>query len=234
MLGSTMKMGKAKQRIHDRFAEIEAALSDLEPSAIGVKPVQDLGNDGLIQRRYRNRLQGAFLLLYHLQDDVKRFAKKTGKPKNVIDEFADKSLWVKLCIRAGNTHKHGLGGRSKNATVINGLLYVVKMEPNQQPTPNSDAIVIGMAVADAEYGTFPSQRILQGAIQDWVQFLAAEFELDLSVWLSRCIPKSDGPAIELKPGTKPTVPLGSTVTFELPENFRKIAQEDAAKRRDGT
>ena len=229
-----MRKSKAEQKIHDRFAEIEAALLDLEPSAIGVKPVRDLANGGIIQRQYKNRLQGALLLLYHLRDDVKRFAKRIGKPKDVIDKFADSSLWVKLCIRAGNTHKHGLGGRSKNATIIDGLVYAVKMEPNQQQTPNSDAIVMGMYVADADYGTFSAQYVLRGAMQDWVQFLAAEFGLKLSGWMSRCIPKSDGPAFKLKDGNHLMVPLGSTITCEMPENLRNAIQEDVAKRRDAT
>ena len=225
-------MRKSAQRINDRFAQIEAALSDLEPSAFGVRPVKELKDGGLIQRRYKNRLQAAFLLLYHLQDDVKRHAKKAGKQKSCIDEFVNQSLCVKLCVRAGNTHKHGLGGRSKNATVITGLIYTVKLEPGHEVTEDSDAIVVDMALADADYGTFPSQRIVQGAIQDWVNFLKSELDLDLSDWLSRCIPKKDAPPIKLSADRGQSVPLGSTVTFELPEQLRTLAQQDAAKRRD--
>ena len=227
-------MPKSEQQIIDRLAEIEAALADLQPSAFGIHPVKDLGADGLVQRQYKNRLQAAFLLLYHLQDDVKRFAKRKGGNKQAVNDFVAKSLWVKLCVRAGDTHKHGLGGRSKNATIVHGLIYVVKTDEAKSPSPASDAIVVGMTVADADYGTFPSQRILEGALLDWVQFLSAEYKLDVSDWLSRCIPKGTGPEIQISPGENPTVPLGSTLTFELPKNLRDLAQGDAAKRRDET
>jgi hypothetical protein len=225
-------MDKAPQKVLDRLAEIEAALDDLKPSSFGNVKVKDLNSGSLIDRRMRNRLHCAFLLLYHLQDDVKKLAKKCRLPKTAIDEFANQSLWVKLCIRAGNTHKHGLGGRSRNATLPNGLIYAVEVGPDEKPSSESKAIVMGMIVADADLGAFPSQKILEGALRDWGGFLNAKFSIDIASLVSRCYPASKGPTMSLKPDEHPVVPLGTTLIFELPEKTRNMAQEDSAKRRD--
>jgi hypothetical protein len=226
---------KAEQRILDRFDEIEAALLDLKPREFGVFRVQDLIGGGLIERRYSNRLMGVFLLLYHLQDDVKRLAKRKRLTGDPVSAFTDQSLWVKLCIRAGNTHKHGFGGRSRNATYSNGLLYVVKIKSGEkpsQPSPNSEAIVIGMIVADADYGVFHSQSIIEGALHDWAHFLSVQCGLDLSCWLSRCVPAKQGPTVRLQHSDHPDVPLGATVVMEIPTELTNVARRDAARRRD--
>ena len=225
-------MDKAPQRVLNRLAEIEAALDDLKPSSFGNVKVKDLNSGGLIDRRMRNRLHSAFLLLYHLQDDVKKLAKKCRLPKSAVNEFANQSLWVKLCIRAGNTHKHGLGGRSRNATLPNGLISAVEVEPDEKPSADSKAIVIGMIVADADLGTFASQNILEGALRDWGEFLNAKFSIDITTLVSRCYPASQGPTLKLKSDEHPSVPLGATLIFELPEKTRDMAQQDAARRRD--
>lgn len=222
----------AEQRIIERFDEIEAALFDLKPMEFGIFKSQQLAEDGLIQRRYRNRLVGAFLLLYHLQDDVKRLAKRRNFSRSVVNDFVDHSLWVTLCVRAGNTHKHGLGGRSRNATFPNGLLTVVKAQSGEKPSPSNEAIVIGMIIADADHGVFHSKSIIEGALRDWVEFLAVQFELDLSSWLARCIPAKPGPTIELRNNDHPNVPLGATLTMELPEDIQSAIVADAAKRRE--
>ncbi len=222
---------KAEQRIFERFDEIEAALFDLKPMEFGIFKWKQLSEDDLIQRRYRNRLMSVFLLLYHLQDDVKRLSKRRKLPPSIVNDFVDHSLWVKLCVRAGNTHKHGLGGRSRNATFPNGLLIVVKTRSGEKSSPSNEAIVIGMIVADADHGVFHSKSIIEGALRDWVEFLTVQFELDLSNWESRCIPTKPGPTIKLRNKDHPNVPLGATLTMELPEDFQNVVVADAAKRR---
>ncbi len=62
--------------------------------------------------------------------------------------------------------------------------------------------------------------------------LCTNFVIQPRNWLSLCIFKNVDPVIKLNPDTKPSVPLGATVTFELPEKFRTVAQRDAARRRD--
>lgn len=223
---------KASQKVLDRLAEIEAALDDLKPSSFGIVKVKDLSSGSFIDRRTRIRLHSAFLLLYHLKDDVKKLARKRRLPKTAIDEFANQSLWVKLCIRAGDTHKHGLGGRSRNATLASGFIYAVKVTPDEKPSSDSEAIVIGMIVSDADLGTFHSQKILEGALRDWAEFLNAKFGIDISALVSRCFPASEGPTLKVKPDEHPSVPLGATLIFELPEKIRDLAQQNSARRRD--
>ena len=222
----------AEQRIIERFDEIEAALFDLKPMEFGIFESQQLTEDGLIQRRYRNRLMSAFLLLYHLKDDVKRLAKRRNLSRSIVDDFVDHSLWVKLCVRAGDTHKHGLGGRSKNATFPNGLLKVVKTRSGEKSSPSNEAIVIGMIIADADHGVFHSKSIIEGALRDWAGFLSAKFNLDLSNWIAHCIPAKPGPTIELRHDAHPYVPLGATLTMELPQDLQKAIVSDAVKRRE--
>ena len=222
----------AKQRVLERFDEIEAALFDLRPTIFGIFSDQQLTDGSLIQRRYRNRLMSAFLLLYHLKDDVKRLAKRNNLAPTVVDDFVASSKWVTLCVRAGDTHKHGLGGRSRNATIPNGLLKVVKTVPGEPPSPKSDAIVIGMVIADADHGAFHSKSILDGALRDWVRFLEAQFKLDLSSWELRCIPPKPSPIVRLHHGDNPSVPMGATLEMELPREIQVGVVADASRRRD--
>jgi len=225
------KIDNKVEKIYQRLSEIEAAVSDVSPSSFGVKKVRELQGGGIVEMQFKNRLQSVFILLYHVLDDARRLAKVKKIKKTTVDEFSKKSLWVNLCIRAGNTHKHGLGDRSKNGTLLNGLIYVVKVGPNDQQTPESDALLIGMAVADADYGTFPSQKLIEGALLDWRTFLNKVLDVDISTWVNRCIPDKSK-AVPLQQGENIEVPLGTTLTFEIPKNMRDFAQKQASKKRD--
>ena len=223
---------QATQRIFERFDEIEAALFDLRPAIFGTFSSQQLTEDSLIQRRYRNRLMSAFLLLYHLKDDVKRLAKRSSLVPTVVDDFVASSRWVTLCVRAGDTHKHGLGGRSRNATIPNGLLTVVKTASGEPLSPKNDAIVIGMVIVDADHGAFHSKSILDGAVRDWARFLGAQFNLNLSSWELGCVPPKQGPVVRLRHGEHPSVPLGATLEMELPVEIQTGVVADVSKRRE--
>ena len=52
--------------------------------------------------------------------------------------------------------------------------------------------------------------------------LCTNFVIQPRNWLSLCIFKNVDPVIKLNPDTKPSVPLGATVTFELPENLELL------------
>lgn len=230
------KIDNKVEKIYQRLAEIEAAVSDVSPSSFGVKKVRELESGGLVETQFKNRLNNAFLLLYHLQDDAKRLAKDKNINKVTVDEFRSNSSWVKLCIRAGDTYKHGLGGRSKNGTLLNGLLYAVKTESHEQPKsehpkPEYDAILIGMLVADADYGTFPSQILIEGALLEWRDFLNEVLDVDISDWVNRCIPDKSN-IVPLQQGKIIEAPLGTTFIFEIPENMRDLVQKQVIKERD--
>ena len=176
----------------------------------------------------------AFLLLSHLRDDARRLAKRIGVDQSVVSSFVDRSLPVHLCVRAGDTQKHGLGGRSKNATISNGFICVIKSEPGQSPNSSSDTIVEGMVLVDAIHGVFHSHVIIKQAIHDWVNFLASELALDLQqevdAWLPRKVPD-----YVIKQGDpRPTVPLGSVIGFEFPAEIAEKLVADVKERVDRT
>ena len=224
------KIKKAEQAIRERFTAIEAALKDLCPDAFGILTQQEIVGNKLLAARYQNRLMSMFLLIYHLRDDVRRLAKRRGFEEKIIDDFIRRAQPVSLCIRAGDTHKHGLGGRSKNATISNGLIKVVKAPKGTKPTPSSDVIIIGMMLVDSEHGVYHSQVVIEQAIGNWVQFLNNEFNLDLTDWLRRCFPPRQGPIVPLSSRRRTTVPEGATVTLEFPEDLTQRLVDDVQKR----
>ena len=226
------KIKKAEQATKDRFIEIEAALSDLSPNAFGDLTRYVIEKDKLLQARYQNRLMSMFLLIYHLRDDVRRLVKRRSLRKEIVEDFIKQSLPVSLCIRAGNTHKHGLGGRSKskNATIPNGLLIVYRTPKGVDPTPSDKAIIIGMALVDRRNGVFHSDVVIEQAIRDWVGFLAKELQFDLTEWLKRCLPSISKKIVVLPPDAHTVVPEGSTVAFEFPRDLSKRMIGDVKRR----
>ena len=192
--------------IRDRFFSLRAALEDLKSSAFGVRP-RAAWDDPLLVVQYQNRAMTAFLHLYHLRDDARRLASRLGLDPVIVERFTEGSLPVQVCIRAGDTWKHGLGGRNRNATITNGLLLVIKYPPGTVHTPESDALVIGAHVVDVDHGSFSSDVIITDAIHDWIRLLASDLNLDLASevdgWLPRR-PPSD--AIFIRPGEHPSVP----------------------------
>jgi hypothetical protein len=224
----------AAQAIRDRFFSLRAALEDLKPGAFGVKP-RSAWDDPLLAAQYQNRVKTAFLLLYHLRDDALRLARRLGIDVAVVHRFIKDSLPIQLCIRAGDTWKHGLGGESRNATITNGLLLVIKYRPGTVPTPDSDARVIGAHVVDADHGSFSSDVIITDAIHDWIRLLATDLNLDLASevagWLPRR-PPSD--AIVIPPGEHPSVPEGSYLVIPLPQEATAPFAEDLRRRLEET
>ena len=221
-----------EDRVSARLDEIEAGIIDLRPFVFGVHKAGELTSDQPATRRYRNRLLHALLLLYHLEADVNRLARRRKKAKRVVSEFVEGSNCVRVCWRAANTHKHGIGGHSGNATLPNAVITVVK-DANKAPSPaEADAIVVGMLISDADEGSFASQPLLECAVREWVAFLRNEFGLDHSAWLAKCFPTPSAPSIELRPGGENVVPKDSVVTFEVPPHVRDAMVGEMKKRRE--
>lgn len=220
----------AAQAIRDRFFSLRAALEDLKPRALGVRP-RSAWDDPLLVAQYQNRVMTAFLHLYHLRDDVLRLARRLELDVKVIHRFVNGSLPISLCIRAGETSKHGLGGHSRNATITNGLLLVIKYAPGTVPTPESDTIVTGAHVVDVDHGTFSSDTIITDALHDWIRLLASELSLDLTSevegWLPRR-PPSD--AIFIPSGVHASVPEGSYLVMPLPQEAAAPFVQDLPRR----
>lgn len=224
------KIKKAEQAIRNRFIAIEAELSDLSPNAFGDLTRDVIKKDKLLQPRYQNRLMSMFLLIYHLRDDVCRLVKRHGLRKEIVEEFIKRSIPVSLCVRAGDTHKHGLGGRSKSATITNGLIIVYRTPKGAGPTPNDKAIVIGMAIVDSRHGVFHSHVVIEQAIRDWIGFLAKELKFDLTKWLKYCLPSISKQIIVLPPDAHTVVPEGSKIAFEFPKDLSKQMIRDVKRR----
>ena len=204
---TSKKKDSAEQAVRERFRAIEAALEDVKPSAFGVLPYEVAESDSSLRLRYRNRLRVAFLLISHLRDDARRLGKILGVDAKVITDFVQRSLPVTLCVRSGDTTKHGLGGRSKNATVANGFVLVRKVPSGSEPAADDDCLIVGMALADRDHGVFHSHVILEAAMKDWVEFLKTELSLDLMDWAERVI---SNPARVVTVGTEGSVvPPGS-------------------------
>jgi len=227
---TNLKNKNAEQAIKDRFISIEAALSDLSPNSFGVLTRDVIEKDKLIQVRYQNRLMSMFLLIYHLRDDVYRLVKRRRLRKDIVEDLIKQSLPISLCIRAGDTHKHGLGGRSKSATITNGLIIVYKTPKGAGPTPNDKAIVIGMALVDNRHGVFHSHVVIEQAIRDWIGFLAKELQFDLKEWLKYCLPSISKQIVVLPPDAHTVVPEGSKVAFEFPKDLSKRMIRDVKRR----
>ena len=231
---ASMKVETARDVIRHRFISLSAAMTDLAPAAFGKRPHNEIQSDVSFSARYENRLVSAFMLLSHLRDDTRRLAKWTGVNPSVVNQFVDQSLAVRLCVRAGDTRKHGLGGRSRNATISNGLICVVKCPPGEPASPTSDAIVVGMILVDADHGTFHSHTVIVRAIHDWVDFLASELGLDLRQEVDAWQPRKE-PDFVIKQGeAKPTVPLGSVIAFEIPTEITERLVDDVKDRVDRT
>ncbi len=132
------------------------------------------------------------------------------------------------------TRKHGLGGRSRNATISNGLICVVKTETDEPPSPISDAIIVGMVLVDADHGTFHSHKVIAQAIHAWTDFLASELGFDLRQEVDTWLPRKNADVVVRQGESKPTVPLGSVIEFEFPSDVTEQLVDDVKRRVDRT
>jgi len=220
------KIEKAKQAIIERFVSIEAALEDLSPRAFGNLTRELVEQDKLLKAKYENRLMSIFLLIYHLRDDVYRLADRIGCRKDIVDDFINRSLPVALCIRAGDTHKHGLGGRKRNSMITNGLLMVYRTPKGAKPSKTDKVIIIGMVLVDGKHGVFHSQVVIEKAIRDWNKFLDEAFKIDFSDWLKQCLPGGDNEVIKISTESHATVPQGATLVFDFKQDLTSRLVED--------
>jgi len=220
----------SRNAVEDRLKFIEAAALDLSPQYFGIFKAQVLDSDPYIPLRYQNRVMTTLLLLYHLRDDVRRLSRAAGIERKHIEDFVSNSEAITLCIRAGDTWKHGLGGRENNATIGNGLIKVYKTTPGCAPRPESDAIVEGLPIVDADHGVRSSTSVVNAAIQEWGQFLNATFGIQLPQALQERVVRSSTSPILLKQDAVTVVPPGSVVAAPFPPSFVSTVVEDVHER----
>src|SRR5687768_10787701 len=105
---------QAERAVIDRLHDIDAALADLIPSRLGYTTGRSLLTDRTTGRTHRNRVAILLLGISHLRDDAVALAHQLGKPKELVYDYCNTSQAISLCVKAGNTYKHGVGGQHQN------------------------------------------------------------------------------------------------------------------------
>lgn len=159
---------KAIDKIRSRLESIDAALTDLaalpntHPTGGALTKVAcDV---------HKNRLASLILCISHLKDDAKGLARLRGLNKKAMDNFVASSPAISLCIKAGDTYKHGVGGRSGNSAVME---YEVHFMERKGDKPKTDDPLIGLAMllVDEKGEPHQSDLLAKEALRDWLPFL---------------------------------------------------------------
>jgi len=228
---SEEKIKTAEEAIRSRLKEIGAALDDLKHTATGVSTASDITDN--LKARYQNRLMSVFISISHMRDGVRRLAKRRGVDWNDIKQQIDSSVPIQLCIRLSETHKHGLGGKSRNATILNGFITVIGLPKKggnpANPPPDAVAMMEGMQLVDSEYGQSHSSVVIKEAMRSWVTLIRDYLGLDETQWYQMRFPNPRG-VIHAPAGTHVTVPLGTTLVFDVPDNATFV--KDVKRRAD--
>src|SRR6266852_2390072 len=143
-------------------------------------------------------------------------ARQRGLSKEVVEKFCRRSSPIRLCIQAGNTRKHGLGGRDKNNTVLE---YTVLALDKQACEPRPDDPVIGvlMLLVDETGQAHQADLLAAEAMRDWIGFLRDRLHMDVQEW-------------ETIWGKK-ALPAGvSAYKSPLPEELAKLIKQQADQR----
>jgi hypothetical protein len=110
MMNDPTPLDHALNKVTRRLHAIEHAIDEL---AVAVYP------EGKRTRANRppgesqvliNRTATCILGIYHLKDDAKGVARTKGLPKDKVDLFVESSRAIDLCVKAGDTYKHGSAG----------------------------------------------------------------------------------------------------------------------------
>lgn len=223
------KREAALNSIQERLVAVEAAIADLKDKSLVFVDRDEL-KDPIYQARYANRVRSAAFHLAHLTDDVKRLGKHCGIKGADLDKVLDKSVPIRVVRRLNDDGKHGLGGRDKTATLLNGFMV---MERKAKGATEKDRIVHvnAMQIVDSEEGAFYTSKLLPAAVQHWGNALSQVFGVD-DAWARRIAPSNEGRrVVVIKAGEKPAdVPLGSIVELEPPKELVDQFQEDARRR----
>ena len=215
--------------LNDRFSRIGAALSDLKISSQKILTVAQRRSDPHAAHVYTNRLAALLIGINHLKDDVKRLAKNVGVPSKDVESFCRSCAPITLCAKAAETHKHGLGGRTSNNTVLKELL-VIKTPQGAQPTDESETAIAGALIVDENGDSHDANVVCRSALAAWVIYINDQFQLDFTEWLGRAAPEPKGPRVTISAGVKSVVPLGAVVNIPLSELARNAIKTESEAR----
>jgi hypothetical protein len=207
---------EAEKKVVERLRCIDAALADLTVGRLGYQTGHQLATDQSFTGVYRNRLASLLLSIYHLRDDVRGFARIKGLGKDVVDRFCANSKPISLCIEAGDTYKHGVGGRSKNNTVMEYFVSIYRRQ-GDQASPEDPVIGVVGLIVDETGEPHQSDLLARAAIGDWLSFLRDQLGIDVSSWEKKWTPQP--------------LPEGySRYTAPLPPKVLETMRRDAARR----
>jgi hypothetical protein len=173
--------GNHEAKVADRLRCIDAALKDLTPDRLGRQTGHQRASDQDFVGIYRNRLATLMLSIYHLRDDARGLAREKGIGADAVDQFCASPKAVSLCIKAGDTYKHGVGGRSKNNTVTEYFVSCLQQSGNE-PVPGDPVIGEFCLIVDETGEPHQSDLLAREAISDWLFFLRDRLGVDISEW----------------------------------------------------
>jgi hypothetical protein len=164
-----------------------------------------------------------------LEDATRRLLKRLGQDINSFETLLAASLAIRVTSRLVNSWKHGLGGQRKNATILNGVLTVHRNDGWRDEQGEERVHVLGMMVTDAVEGAFSSNDLFVQCVRDWGALLEPLVP-EAKPWVERVVPGPKGAVVKVSAGTKPVVPLGATVVFDIPEQLRNLLAAEAKNR----
>jgi hypothetical protein len=122
-VSNAAKLKAARDSLVNCLDAVEAAFKDLRSSEIQFARLSET-NAPSFQHRVANRILIAALALQRLEDAARRLLKRLGQDMNAFQTLLASSISIRVTSRLANSLKHGLGGRHKNSTILNGLLTV--------------------------------------------------------------------------------------------------------------
>jgi hypothetical protein len=192
----------AEAKILDRLRNIEAAVHDLRPGQYARTTGGEWAGDRMAFDVHRNRVATLLINLYHLKDDARGLARAKGLGKDVVEDFCRNTASVDLCVKAGDTYKHGIGGRAGNNTVIE---YEVAMcaQQGSEPQPTDPLVNAVMLVVDKGGEPHQSDLLAAEALHDWAPFLEGTLGMALPAWLKGWLPGAPTPGRSIYAGPLP-------------------------------
>ncbi len=187
---------KAEKKIVERLRAIEAALHDLDPTQFRQETGWTRATNPIAFRVHRNRIALLLLNLYHLRDDARGLARRKGLDQASVDGFCNNSAAISLSIKAGDTYKHGIGGRAGNNTVIEYEAVICRQDGNE-PRPTDPVVNVVLLIIDENGEPHQSDALAVEALRDWLQFLEQQLGLDIDEWRQKWDQKALTPGISV-------------------------------------
>lgn len=211
-----MEKEGAVKAIQDRLRSIEAGFADCGIAVMTGKQNAELHTSLQLQQIHQNRVTSLFISIAHLKDDCKRWGKTAGVSAKQVDDFCASSPAIALVIKVADTAKHGLGGHSKNNSLL-GYQIVLHKQSGSKPQPFDPIVDLFWLVVDTDGEPQQSNLLLSEAIHKWLIFLNAS-GLDVNEWIEQWKP------LDLPKGW-------SRYKGLLPEKLLKMMRQEAHARK---